>query len=199
MYEVFINHHSLVISNYQEKEMDYSFHFDDSFSWSKLFKHINVKKPLKFCVYADNYELIWKTFKSNFETIIAAGGLVVNDQKIIMIYRNGKWDLPKGKLEEGESIDVCARREVQEECGLNDLEIMTKLTNTYHTYEQNGRAILKETHWYLMSSSQNSGLLPQIEEGIDEVKWVNKGDITTYLENTFENIKRVFESYNGLK
>jgi len=199
MYEVFINHHSLVISNYQEKEMDYLFHFDEPFSWSQLFTYMNDKNPLKFCVYADNYDLIWASFKSNFEIIKAAGGLVVNNQRILMIFRNGKWDLPKGKLEIGESIDVCAKREVQEECGLNDLEIVDKLMNTYHTYEHKGQSILKETQWYLMTSSQNEDISPQIEEGIEKVTWVKKEDVNIHLENTYENIKRVFEKYFSLK
>ena len=199
MYEVFINHHSLVISNYQEKEMDYLFHFDELFSWSQLFTHLNDKNPLKFCVYADNCDLIWASFKSNFEIIKAAGGLVVNNQRVLMIFRNGKWDLPKGKLEVGESIDVCAKREVQEECGLNDLEIVDKLMNTYHTYEHKGQSILKETHWYLMTSSQSDGMSPQIEEGIEKVIWARKEDVNIHLENTYENIKRVFEKYYSLK
>ena len=148
---------------------------------------------------ADNYDLIWASFKSNFEIIKAAGGLVVNNQRILMIFRNGKWDLPKGKLEIGESIDVCAKREVQEECGLNDLEIVDKLMNTYHIYEHKGQSILKETQWYLMTSSQNEDISPQIEEGIEKVTWVKKEDVNIHLENTYENIKRVFEKYFSLK
>jgi 8-oxo-dGTP pyrophosphatase MutT (NUDIX family) len=116
-----------------------------------------------------------------------------------MIFRNGKWDLPKGKLEVGESIDVCAKREVQEECGLNDLEIVDKLMNTYHTYEHKGQSILKETHWYLMTSSQNEDISPQIEEGIEKVIWVSREEASDLLENTYENIKRVFEKYYSLK
>jgi ADP-ribose pyrophosphatase YjhB (NUDIX family) len=199
MYEVFINHHSLVISNYQEKEMDYLFHFEELLSWSQLFTHLNNRNPLKFCVYANNCDLIWASFKSNFEIIKAAGGLVVNNQRVLMIFRNGKWDLPKGKQEVGESIDVCAKREVQEECGLNDLEIADKLMNTYHTYEHKGQSILKETHWYLMTSSQSDGMSPQIEEGIEKVSWASKEDVNIHLENTHENIKRVFEKYYSLK
>ena len=199
MYEVFINHHSLLISNYQEKEANFSFHFDESFSWSQLYDFSNDKKSLKFCVYAENFEAIWSSFKLNYVFIMAAGGLVTNKSLFLMIHRNGKWDLPKGKLETGEKIDVCAKREVQEECGLNDLMIKNKLLNTYHTYEHNGQSILKETHWYLMTSSQISDLSPQVEEGIDKVLWVNEDDIEALLKNSYGNIKRVFESYKSLK
>ena len=121
------------------------------------------------------------------------------DNQLLMIFRNGKWDLPKGKLEIGESIDACAKREVQEECGLNDLEIVDKLMNTYHTYEHKGQSILKETHWYLMTSSQTDGMSPQIEEGIEKVSWASIEDVNIHLENTYENIKRVFEKYYSLK
>jgi len=199
MYEVFINHHSLLLSNYQEKETNYSFCFDETFSWSQLSNYLNDEKPLKFCVYAENCQELWSSFKSNYQLIKAAGGLVVNNDQFLMILRNGKWDLPKGKLEKGEEIESCAIREVKEECGLHDLKILKKLINTYHTYELNGKSILKETHWYVMESNQQSHLSPQIEEGIEEVIWVNEEQLQGLLKNTYGNIKRVFEAFEGLK
>ena len=80
-----------------------------------------------------------------------------------MIFRNSKWDLPKGKLEVGENIQECAIREVEEECGISNLEIVSELSSTYHTYEMNGKAILKRTYWFKMNTNYDNKLLPQIK------------------------------------
>lgn len=109
------------------------------------------------------------------DSCIAAGGVVLDSSKgtILLIKRNGVWDLPKGKLEEGESIPECAVREVEEETGLNGLTISSPLCETYHTYEERGRLIGKTTHWFLMGGNKltEQKLTPQIEEGITELSW----------------------------
>ncbi len=105
-----------------------------------------------------------------------------------MIFRNGKWDLPKGKLELNETITSCAVREVEEECGISGLAITSPLEDTYHTYELNGERILKRTYWFKMKTNYNGKLLPQIEEGITAVVWVDKKDIPEKLTNSFANI-----------
>ena len=125
--------------------------------------------------------------------IEAAGGLVYNlDNQLLMIFRNGKWDLPKGKLNPGEMIRQCAIREVKEECGINNLTIIKKITDTYHTYEIKGSPILKRTYWYMMNSDFDGKLVAQIEEGITKVEWVNEEDIAKKLENSYGNIKELF-------
>ena len=125
--------------------------------------------------------------------IEAAGGLVYNlDNQLLMIFRNGKWDLPKGKLEPGENIRQCAIREVEEECGVKNLTISKKITDTYHTYELKGNPILKRTYWYMMNSDFDGKLVAQIEEGITKVEWVNEEDIAKKLENSYGNIKELF-------
>ena len=111
----------------------------------------------KYKVYINNTPKIieenWKDFCSKFIMIEAAGGLVFNkDGHILMIFRNGKWDLPKGKLEIGESVEECAKREVEEECGIYGLDIIEKLLDTYHTYKLKGNKILKKTYWYKMNT-----------------------------------------------
>jgi len=109
-----------------------------------------------------------------------------------MIFRNGKWDLPKGKLEVGENIEQCAIREVEEECGISGLKIMKQLQETYHTYGINEQKILKRTYWFEMKTDFKGGLLPQTEEGITKVDWVDKQDIVEKLENSYGNIKELF-------
>ena len=127
--------------------------------------------------------------------IEAAGGLVFNkDEQILMIFRNGKWDLPKGKLEEGENKKQCAKREVEEECGICGLDITEKLLETYHTYNLSGKKILKRTYWYKMNTDFDGALIPQIEEGITKVAWVDKGKISEKLKNSYGNISDIFKT-----
>ncbi|MBC8510392.1 MAG: NUDIX domain-containing protein, partial [Cryomorphaceae bacterium] len=111
--------------------------------------------PQKYKVYINNEPKIitdnWEIFCADYSLIEAAGGLVYNDEcQLLMIFRNNKWDLPKGKLEQNENIKECAIREVQEECGILGLSILNTLQDTYHTYEINGKKILKRTYWFAM-------------------------------------------------
>ena len=124
--------------------------------------------------------------------IESAGGLVFNkDDQILMIFKNGKWDLPKGKLEEGENKKHCAIRELKEECGILRLKISEKLLETYHTYYLSGKKILKRTYWYKMRTNFDGELIPQIEEGITKISWVYKDKISEKLKNSFSNISDV--------
>ena len=121
--------------------------------------------------------------------IHASGGVVFNNDNLLMIFRNGFWDLPKGKIEINESEMECAVREVEEECGIDKLKVVKFLKYTYHTYVEDDQAILKKTSWYLMLSNSKKKLTPQKSEGISKVIWVSKNDISFKLENSFENIK----------
>lgn len=151
----------------------------------------------KYKVYINNKPKIiidnWESFKADYILIEAAGGLVYNiKNQILMIFRNDKWDLPKGKLEVGENIYECAIREVKEECGVDNLVIIKALKDTYHTYEMNGVAILKRTYWFKMNTNFTADLIPQLEEGITKVEWVSKEDILTRLEDSYGNINELF-------
>ena len=152
----------------------------------------------KYKVYINNsLEIItenWESFCENYVLIEAAGGLVYSDiNQLIMIFRNGKWDLPKGKLEVGENIEQCAIREVEEECGISELLITQQLQETYHTYEINKEKILKRTYWFEMESSFKGNLVPETKEGITAVVWVAEEDIAEKLENSFGNIIELFK------
>lgn len=150
----------------------------------------------KYKVYINKERAIiidnWDDFCKEYSLIEAAGGVVYNDEdNILMIFRNEKWDLPKGKLENGENIQQCAIREVQEECGVINLKITSKLQSTYHTYKVNGKYMIKRTHWFRMKTECVSKLIPQIEEGITKVEWVSKKDIAKKIENTYASIKEL--------
>lgn len=133
-----------------------------------------------------------KKFFKHFDVITAAGGVVANNKKeILMIFRRGKWDLPKGKLDKGETVEQCAVREVEEETGLKNIDLGEKIITTYHTYNQYGKHILKESHWYKMKVSEDQQLIPQTEEDITEIKWIDKSEIEKYTSNTFQTIIEV--------
>ena len=153
----------------------------------------------KYKVYINNTPKIieenWQDFCSKFIMVEAAGGLVFNkEEQILMIFRNGKWDLPKGKLEEGENKKQCAIREVEEECSIVGLDITEKIIETYHTYSLKGEKILKRTYWYKMRTDFDRELSPQIEEGITKVSWVSKDKISEKLTNSYGNILDVLKT-----
>jgi ADP-ribose pyrophosphatase YjhB (NUDIX family) len=131
-------------------------------------------------------------FSSMFRLIEAAGGLVKNKKnEWLFIFRNGKWDLPKGKIEKGEGIKKAAVREVEEECGIDGLSIVKELPSTYHTYFMEEKIILKRTYWFEMFCDSSSKLIPQAEEGITDVKWIASHNMKQVFDNTFESVKEV--------
>ena len=132
------------------------------------------------------------------KTIVAAGGLVSNDKgELLLIYRRGYWDLPKGKLDEGESIEACAVREVEEETGLTNVLLDKLIGITYHEYfdEWKQRDVVKETHWFAMHVNGDQTLVPQQEEDIKDIKWVAQKDLGTYLQQTYINIVDIINRY----
>jgi 8-oxo-dGTP pyrophosphatase MutT (NUDIX family) len=134
-------------------------------------------------------EADFKSHTVSMEVIEAAGGMVLNTQgDVLMIFRRGFWDLPKGKIEPGESIEKCALREVQEETGLKRLEIIEKLQVTYHTYQIGNRTILKPSHWFRMIHLENEKTIPQTEEDITEIKWMNQKEVTAILDKSYSSI-----------
>ncbi len=148
-------------------------------------------------VYGSDMDVLWADFRAHFREIDAAGGVVRNEKgELLLIHRNGKWDLPKGKLEPEEDALEGALREVQEECGLNDLIAGGMLMDTYHTYSMEGLRYLKKTSWYTMKSSQTE-LIPQREEGIDKVLWENPARVDIASLSTYESIRDVLSNALG--
>jgi ADP-ribose pyrophosphatase YjhB (NUDIX family) len=147
-------------------------------------------------IFHPNFELLKKDFTGLFDIIEGAGGLVKNNKdEVLMIFRNGKWDIPKGKIEKGEKKDVAALREVEEECGINQLNIIKELPQTLHCYKLKNKFILKKTYWYLMQSDFAGKLVPQAEEGITKVKWIERKEIGKVLKNSYDSIKEMLLSY----
>src|SRR6266700_2461393 len=130
-----------------------------------------------------------KAFLKKFRVIQAAGGLILNDSgNVLMIFRRNKWDLPKGKLDPGETLEACAVREVQEETGLRQVTLKKTLVITWHTYDESGKHILIETHWFLLEASGSQTLQPQVAEEISKAEWVPPGDLKKYIINTYPSV-----------
>src|ERR1700754_1060746 len=140
-------------------------------------------------------ETLKKAFWKKFHLIQAGGGLVDNGRKqYLFMFRRGKWDLPKGKLDPGETLEECAVREVREETGLKKEQLDAPLLVTYHTYDESGHHILKETHWYRMSTTDGQSVTPQQEEQITELRWVAPAGMGELLKNTFPSIVDVLHA-----
>jgi 8-oxo-dGTP pyrophosphatase MutT (NUDIX family) len=141
----------------------------------------------------DAFEAVIK----EFTLIQASGGLVYDNNQILMIFRRGKWDLPKGKLDEGEDLVQCALREVQEETGLIRLGYEQTLCTTYHTYYEGGKHILKESFWHIIKGDNSESLVPQTNEDIEKCEWVDKDKLAAYLDNAPASVIDVMKQ--GLK
>ncbi len=138
----------------------------------------------------------FKNMFQSFEHIMAAGGIVKNSGKILLINRFGFWDLPKGKLEIGENPNECALREVQEECGLNNnLSVVQELNPTYHVYEYGSRSILKKTNWFEMESTYSGKLTPQLEENITDCRWVSIEELGKYMVSAYPLIANLLKDF----
>jgi len=193
MYKVFINEKLIILSNEVQKSeiSDIYLLKDVDLEW--LIGRLNAGKIDKAILYDDNGEELLPLLSTKLPLVEAAGGLVKNDKgETLFIFRNGKWDLPKGKTEKGENIEETAIREVEEETGVKNLEITDFLMQTYHIFRRNGEYRLKLTHWYQMKTAYDGELLPQFEEDIMEVVWKNDADAKIALENSYENIKLLF-------
>ena len=160
----------------------------------KKFKHLD---SITFAVQPDSYKSIKKAVKSQFKIVKAGGGIVAKGDQILLIYRKGKWDLPKGKLEKKEGKKEGALREVEEECNIK-AKLGNKITHTWHTYILNGKKHLKKTHWYRMECVDDSTMKPQLDEGITDVKWMDQKGTRQAMVNSFRSIRHVIKKFYKL-
>ena len=194
MYKVFVNDKPLFLTNEVQKETDFKLFLLESVDIKKLIIKIFQNKIQKAFLYHPDEKLIMKTLRAKLPVEKAGGGLVYNaNGDVLFIFRNGKWDLAKGGMEKNETIEETAIREVEEETGVNGLVITDKLQKTYHIFKRNGRYKLKITQWFEMRTQFDGTPQGQAEEGIDKVEWVQPDNIKKLLENSYENIKLLFE------
>ena len=139
-----------------------------------------------------------KYFFSNFKKIKATGGIVKFDDQQLFIKRNGKWDIPKGKMEKGEKPRETAIREIQEECGLKGvLTIEQKLIKTYHCYFMFEQSVLKKTTWFVLNYEGSNDVEAQAEEGITEVVWLKKNQLSKVKKNTYSSVRDVLRFFEN--
>jgi len=193
MYKIFVNNRPLFLTDKIEKETDFQLFLLKSVDIKRLVIDIFENKIEKAFLYHPDKDKILATLKSKIPVSEAAGGLVHNKKgEVLFIFRNGKWDLPKGGIEKNESKKEAAIREVEEETGVKNLKIIDKLEKTYHIFERGGKYKLKVTHWYKMTTTFKGVVKPQIEEKIEKVVWVNPSEIPILLENSYQNIRLLF-------
>jgi 8-oxo-dGTP pyrophosphatase MutT (NUDIX family) len=192
--KIFINGKPLFLVNEITRDIDEYLHheetvFIDEFNSHTLKAMIHeMEAPqIRAGVFQHHdVEAVLNAFKKKLTLIMAAGCLVhTSHDQVLLIFRHGKWDLPKGKLDENEDLASCAIRETKEETGLVHLKLERPLFPTWHTYHQDGKHIIKETHWFLVKGEQQHAFIPQVAEGIEKCEWVKTDQLASYLENTY--------------
>lgn len=196
MYKVFINEKLICFTNNVELVKEFSnvlivnfYHHEVIPFVIELIEKDKIVDAVFFNV--NDVNAAFKDFQSFFKNIKAAGGIVFNqNQEILFIHRLQKWDLPKGKLEKDESVEDGAIREVMEECGVKNLNISKEIDPTYHIYHLKDKLILKQTYWFEMNTDYSEELIPQTEEGITKVVWLDGSKAKKeVLSNTYNSIK----------
>ena len=192
MYKVFVNDKPIVLTTVVSKETDFKNYLLKSVKIGKVIRDLNKSSIKEVRLIGKKEDKLIKNFLKKLPKVIAGGGKVYNDKgDILFIFRNGKWDLPKGKIDGKETIEAAALREVEEETGVKDLKIIKPLETTYHIFKRNGRHRIKITKWFEMQSSFTGELVPEEIEGITKVEWLNPEQTQKALENSYANIKEL--------
>ena len=193
MYKVFVKDIPIILSTNKKIGSQYTSMPLKIVNFKKLIKKISSGELHYINLYHKKEEKLEKFLKKKLPVVQAAGGLVYNHKKeILFIYRNSKWDLPKGGVENNETIEEAAVREVEEETGVQHLKVRDFIAKTYHVFKRNGEFKLKITHWYEMHTDYDEDLTPQAEEGIKKAKWKNFEKSQKALRDSYENIKLLF-------
>ncbi|PWH81755.1 NUDIX hydrolase [Algibacter marinivivus] len=190
MYKVFVGDKPIILTNKVEKETNFKNYLLKTVNMAKVIRKLNRTSLAEVRLIHKNPDKILKKFLKKLPNVIAGGGKVYNDKgEILFIYRNDKWDLPKGKAERKETIEETSIREVEEETGVKGLQITKPLNTTYHIFKRNGRYKIKITYWFEMKTNYDGKLDPQENEGITKVAWLNKKESEKALDNSYANIK----------
>jgi 8-oxo-dGTP pyrophosphatase MutT (NUDIX family) len=200
--KIYFGNKPVFLCNERDKEIDEILHHPEAVLIDEFDKHavnslLHEIKKTDFhagVILHSNLDELKKAFWKHFTIIKAAGGLVKNEKgEYLFIFRRGSWDLPKGKLDKGETLEQCAVREMQEETGLMAITLKELICTTFHTYDEFGKHILKESYWYEMESNSNQILIPQTDEGITEIVWLNADSIKKILPNAYPSIREVIK------
>ena len=190
MYQIFYRDKPIVISDTKsDKKNVHNIKYKD-FNLKKALKNLSKNSISSIRIIGKDKEKLLNKFLKLLPKITAAGGKVINLKgEILFIYRNNKWDLPKGKAEDNECITDTAIREVKEETGITKLIITRPLEVTYHIFKKNNTYRIKVTYWFEMKSIGDNQLTPQIEEGITRAEWINSLEIDKIKKKCYANIR----------
>lgn len=195
MYTIFKNDLSIILTDDLKLIKE-----NDHLQWQEYLSRDTSERDKKavrgkLYLYHKDLSLMWREFQDEYRIIEASGGIVRNNSgELLCIFRRGKWDLPKGKIESGETRESAALREVREECGFQQLDLGKSLGETYHVYPEADTEVLKISYWYEMFSTETD-LSPQLEEDITDLKWVSLEKLENVFENTFPNIILLLKRY----
>lgn len=192
MQKIFVGNKPIVLTTKIEKETDFKNLMIDSVDIIRVLQLLKKNKYKSVRLVGSNEDELLESFLKLLPNVIAGGGKVFNSKgHVLFIYRNGKWDLPKGKAEANETIDQTALREVEEETGIRDLSICKPLEITYHIFKRNNKILLKKTYWFEMYSSYEGDFKPQEKEGITKVKWIDPKKLKKVKKNIYANIDQL--------
>ena len=193
MYKVFVNDIPIILSTEKELGENYVNIPIKEAKLKKLVKKINRGELFYVNLYHEKEEKLLHHLLKKLRVITAGGGMVLNQEdEVLFILRNGRWDLPKGKIEKNEKIEDGAMREVEEETGVKGLKITRFLLKTYHIFQRKGKYRLKVTWWYEMRTDYSGELIPEEKEGIEKVKWKNPEKVEKALKKSYANIRLLF-------
>jgi 8-oxo-dGTP pyrophosphatase MutT (NUDIX family) len=193
MYQIFYKKKVIILTDVLQEEIDIVVLPLKNLKFKKLIKFLNKKNIKSIHLYHKNRDKLLKYFFKLIPTVIAAGGKILNSKSdTLFIYRNDKWDLPKGKTEKNEQLSETAIREVIEETGIKGISITKPLDITYHIFKRNEEYRLKITYWFEMFSDYEGEFIPQLNEGISDVKWIKTEDLENIKNNSYPNIKLLF-------
>jgi len=194
MYKVFVNKKELILTTEPPKKTKAKVLPLKETSLTEIIRILRTTRVKTLYLLHDNPKKLLALFKKKLPVTIAAGGVVQNQEgKLLFIYRKNRWDLPKGKVDKGETLQEGAKREVKEETGVKKLTVGALAGITYHIFKRNNRYQLKESHWYYMTTPYEGNLIPETKEDITEAVWKGKKKTTKALEKTYPNIVHLFD------
>lgn len=194
MYKIFVGDKPIILTTEVAQETYFKNYLLDTVNIGKVIKELTKTDLNEVRLIHKNKEKLLSKFLKKLPNVVAGGGKVYNTEgNVLFIYRNDKWDLPKGKAESNETIEQTSIREVEEETGVKGLQITKPLQTTYHIFKRNGKHKIKVTYWFEMQTNFNGNLYPQEKEGITKVAWLNNEEAKEALSNSYANIKALVE------
>jgi hypothetical protein len=198
MYKVFVNDKPIILTDSLKNDNNFPVYIFNEIVIDEVLHKLRRGKLQGITLFCANLSSDWGLFQKEFKVVHAGGGLVVNPKKeILFIFRSNVWDLPKGRVEKGESIEETAVREVEEECGVKGLTLIKPLIVTHHLFYMDNIQQMKITDWFLMDIDYNEKLTPQLEEGITDVVFKNPTEVKEAMSNTYANIQLVIDTYSN--